>query len=390
MKDRLWNYRFASLVIINTFTSIGFYMIMTTLSKYLTEEGADIAVAGFITGLFSVTSLIIRPFCGILSDRVNKVKLLLISLILVSIGMFGYSLSAAAAPVIFFRIIHGVGFSIVSTVLIALAALYIPVTRLGEGIGYLGIGQVIASAVAPGLGIVLASLTGYRVVFLAAGGLTVVSVVLLLVLRKNLTDSEAPLKAEKKNTRPQLQNILAADVLGYTFVSGIYSFTNGVITTYLVLYADYKGIAGISMYFTVCAVFLFVSRPLSGRLVDRKGLSYAIYPALILTGTSMFLLGSAGSLVMMLLSGAVRSIGQGTTMPALQAECIRKAGRERSGVATSTYYLGGDIGQGTGPMIGGMLVGLTGYESLFYMCGMMLLSMLIVYYIIRKRENTGR
>ena len=50
----------------------------------------------------------------------------------------------------------------------------------------------------------------------------------------------------------------------------------------------------------------------------------------------------------------------------------------RSGVATSTYFLGGDIGQGIGPMVGGFLLariaGLAGYQVLFCFCGVLMLA----------------
>ena len=59
---------------------------------------------------------------------------------------------------------------------------------------------------------------------------------------------------------------------------------------------------------------------------------------------------------------------QGAAQPSLQAGCINCVGRDRSGVATSTYFLGGDIGQGIGPMAGGFVLariaGLAGYPAM--------------------------
>ena len=101
----------------------------------------------------------------------------------------------------------------------------------------------------------------------------------------------------------------------------------------------------------------------------------------------MFMLGHAEGIVIVLLSEIIRSIGQGTAMPALQTECIRTVGVEQSGVATSTYYLGGDVGQGIGPMIGGVVVGSMGYEGMFDICGILLLSMTVVFYYLEKRKR---
>ena len=100
MKEKLWTYQYTVLVLANTLNSFGFYMITTILSTYLTEVGITLSAAGVIVGMFSVTSLVIRPFCGILSDRANKIKLLLISFLLASMGTIGYSIIPRIGPIV--------------------------------------------------------------------------------------------------------------------------------------------------------------------------------------------------------------------------------------------------------------------------------------------------
>ena len=57
---------------------------------------------------------------------------------------------------------------------------------------------------------------------------------------------------------------------------------------------------------------------------------------------------------LLLIGAAVcKALGQGMAQPAFQAECIRRAGPERRGVAVSMYYLGADIGNGIAPVVGG-------------------------------------
>ena len=72
----------------------------------------------------------------------------------------------------------------------------------------------------------------------------------------------------------------------------------------------------------------------------------------------------------------LRAVGQGMAQPSLQAGYINYIGWNRSGVATSTYYLFGDVGQSVGPMLGGMaleaIAGIGGYQFLFYVCAALL------------------
>lgn len=59
-------------------------------------------------------------------------------------------------------------------------------------------------------------------------------------------------------------------------------------------------------------------------------------------------------------------------------------------MATSTYYLGGDVGQGLGPIIGGFIVGSLGYEGVFYSCIMLMVIALFVFAVRERQGKIGR
>jgi len=379
---KLWNKHYMFVLLVNALNAFSFFMIVTILSKYLVEIGISITLAGVIVGLFSITSLCVRPLSGLLSDRLNNVKLLKLSNIFMGIGLLGFALTTNVTLIFFFRILNGIGFALGGTSQIVLATKYIPKTKMGEGIGYLGLGMVISSAVAPGIGLIIAENLGMRATFLFSASLTVVA---FLVLNFFHEPKKTPSKVKKKIG---FSDIIAIKALPFTLVAGSYSFINGIIATYLVLYADALGIKGISIYFTVCAIVLFAIRPLSGKLMDKKGIRVTVLPGLILTASSMFIIGRSTTLLMILVTGVIRSIGQGAAQPSLQAGCINRVGRDKSGVATSTYYLGGDVFQGTGPMIGGAIIGslagLSGYRTLFDLCGVLMLCALVFFFLITR------
>ena len=124
--------------------------------------------------------------------------------------------------------------------------------------------------------------------------------------------------------------------------------------------------------------------------MDKKGIRMTVLPAMLLTALSMVVLARSTSFVMILLSAILRAVGQGTAQPSLQAGCINYIGRDRSGVATSTYYLFGDVGQGTGPMLGGILLeavsGIRGYQLLFYACAALLFLGFIIFEVFSRRK----
>lgn len=384
MNNKLWNKHYILILIVNTLNAFSFYMVATILAKYLVNIGTTVTMAGFIVGLFSLTSLCCRPFSGIMADRLNNVTLLKLSNILMGIGTLGFTITSQIPLLIFFRIINGVGFALSGTCQISFASRYIPKNKMGEGIGYLGLGMVLGSAVAPGIGLAIAEAFGMRITFLSSAALTVIAY-FMLCFEKDVKKEEV----EKKRIR--ISDLIAVKAIPFTLVAGSFSFVNGIIASYLVLYADEIGVKGISIYYTVCAVVLFIIRPFSGKLMDKKGIRVTVLPGLILTACAMFMLGRSRTLILILITGAIRSLGQGAAQPSLQAGCINVVGKDKSGVATSTYYLGADICQGFGPMIGGVIVGnitgITGYTTLFYICGALLLCAFLFFLFYTKKKQ---
>ena len=383
--DKLWNLPYILILAVSTFSSFSFYMVATIMSKYLVSLGATIAFAGFVVGMFSITSLVCRPFCGLMADRLNNIWLLIISNLLMSAGLIGFALSANMPSMILFRILNGVGFSINGTVQIALVVHFIPKSRLGEGIGYMGISQLIGSACAPAVGLEIAEILGMSATFIAAAGLTLLAAFILLFLRGLQPEKSGAKKAIRFN------DIIDRKALPFTLPYSTFSFTNGIINGYLVMFADEHGIGKISIYFTLYAVAVFAVRPFSGKIMDKKGLRSTVFPGMVVCAVSLYLLGMSSTLWMILATGILRALGQGAAQPSLQAGCINRVGRDRSGVATSTYFLGGDIGQGIGPMVGGFLlariVGLAGYQVLFGLCGTLMLAAMVYFYFFCKKEE---
>lgn len=380
MYEKLWNKKYICLVAVNTFSGFSFYMITTILTTYLVGVGSTVTLAGIIVGLFSVTSLIVRPFTGYISDNYNKKLLLIAGLLVTGLGIVGY-ISTENFPVLtIFRIIHGVAFALLSTAIVSLASEYIPKAHFSEGIGYLGLGQIIASAVGPGVGVSIMNRFGIKYSFLISAAFAVIGILPLLPFRYQFSRKSAKFSIK-------LGDIICREALNNSCVGGIYSFSNGVISSFIVLFALEKGIRDVSIYFTVCAVFLFAARPLTGKIVDKIPVRYIVYPGLGLSLISMVILANADSMGMIILSAVIRSTAQGAVQPVLQAECIKLAGIEKSGVATSTYYLGGDIGQGVGPMIGGAIAGALGYKAIFYFCGLLFILGMFIFYSGRRSER---
>ncbi len=360
-KKKLFTVHFNLLFIVNLITALGYSMISSLVSTYAVDIGASLGIAGAAGGIYSISALAVRPLCGAAADRFNKKTLCIISTALISLSMAGYAVSSTIPLLFLFRILHGAAFGISGTTNMALVSEYLPEERLSEGLGYFGLGQVLSLVIGPAFGIFIRDLYGYGILFLLISVSTVAAVIILLFMRYN-----PPKKIKKEKTPFKLSDVIATECLAYSLVCGMFSLGNGIVSSFLLLMGEERGISGISLFFSVNAAVLFAVRFFIGKLADRKSLTFITNAALVLTIISMVLIGWAASLPIIMVAAAFKAVGQGSGQIALQSACIKKAGIDRAGVAASTFYIGADIGQGFGPILGGQLsVWFGGYSAMF-------------------------
>lgn len=379
----LWNASFIFLILVSLITAMGFNMVYVIISKYAMGITASLTIAGVISGIFSIAALVIRPFAGMTVDNVNKKTLCIIANILIGISVVGYSFSHNVPMLFFFRILHGIAFGVSSTVNIALVTKYIPKERMGEGLGYYGLGQVVAQVISPNLGVYIEGKYGFQLLFLIVASLSFIGAALLTRLNYP-NSSKAEGKAKMKLT---LNSLVAREVIVYAAVGGMFSFGNGIVSSFLILLGQERNISKISLFFSVGAVILFILRLFIGRIVDRQGLTMVVNISLVVMAISMALIGLAPVLSVLLVASVLKSIGQGAGQISLQTECIKKVDAGRVGVATSTFYIGADIGQGVGPMIGGAISASFNYTVLYFVCAALMLLSMLVFNIYQRKTD---
>lgn len=356
-KTTLWNKDYILVVLVNICASIGFYCVQPTLPRYVTSLGVSLTIAGVISGMFSITALICRPFTGVVADRVSPKKILSVALPAEAIAGCCYGLFPSIPWLIACRLVHAIGFAFAGTVLIVYGSSFVPRERMGEGIGYLGMGNIAGTAIGPSLGLAFAGALGHKFAFIA-GGLIIGLGFLLLTFTK-----ETPRAEVKEKRSIDFTQLISVKLIPLSFLNGLFSFSNGLISSYLSMHADVQGVAGIGMYFTVLAVTMLLVRPTFGKINDRKGLVFAAVPGFIASCIGLLIIANAKSLPMFLCAAVLMAFGQGAAQPAFQTACVRSLPNEQRGIATSTYYVFADVFQGFGPMIGGSIATATSIGS---------------------------
>ncbi|MBN2041378.1 MAG: MFS transporter [Spirochaetes bacterium] len=385
--DRIWNPKFTRIAVIAVIFNISHFMMNTLIPKYVDSLGATAAIVGVVSSMFAIMSLSIRPVSGPATDYYRKNRLMSISLGLVVLSFIGYGLSDNLTLIIISRLIHGMGIGVAAPLSMAMASSTLPEDKLASGLGIFTLGQAIATAIAPSIGLALSGSIGYSATFFIVAGFIFIGFILALQLK-----SSAPPK--KSKFRIQLKRVIVPDLVIPATVAAFTTIGFASISFFIIIYGGLRGISGIGLYFTAYAIALLVSRPLSGRIADRYGVDKAIVPGLLIFGVSFLLISMAKGIYMFLIAGVISAFGYGICIPLLMAMSMQLVPRSKRGAASNTIYTGLDVGYISGPILAGFVITgiksytgneITGYEIMYMTMLLPIFTALVIYLFNMKK-----
>ena len=362
-KDSVWNPIFVSVFIANFCQQMGQQMMNTLVPKFARELGASASVVGFVASVFAIIALAMRPVSSPAIDAFSKKKLLMIAQFLVFVAFIGYGLSHSVPAMVAARVIHGIGSGVCPPLLLALASNSLPDDKLGTGIGYFSLGQAVAQAVGPSVGLSLANSIGYNKTFFIGAAVLGLAVCLSFMIKEDPNEVRPPY-------RIRLNTIICKAAVRPGVLVMCLGMAFSCIGSFLAIYAATCGIPNIGLYFTFYACTMLITRPLCGKLNDKYGFDKVLVPGIIFFALSFLTISFARTLPMFLLAGVIGAFGYGVCQPTGQSLSMRVALRHERGAAGSTNYIFMDTGALIGPNLAGMiaerLTASTGSETLAY------------------------
>ena len=98
-QNKLWTGSFIRICLVNLFIFVNFHALLPTFPFFVTYLGGDAVTIGLATALFSVASIVSRPFVGWLIDTRGRCTILVLGLVGMALIPMGYFVSAGiAAP----------------------------------------------------------------------------------------------------------------------------------------------------------------------------------------------------------------------------------------------------------------------------------------------------
>ena len=379
---KIWNPNFISLLLVNFLMYFGVFISNTILPKYANFLGATPVIVGTVTSLFSISALAIRPFSAPATDRVNKKYLFIIAILFIILANLGYYFATTIPLLMVARLIHGLGMGITSVLCMVMTCEALPEEKMTTGIGIFGASGALASAVGPSFGIYIQEHYGYQTAFLSAVLSLAVCIIGICILK-----TSKPQKNPNQTPYFAIKNIFAFEA---TIPALCILFLSIAYTTYIsfiVLYSIDIGVKGIGAFFTIYAITLLVSRPLSGRLTDKFGLAAIYLPATLFLSSSFVIVSFAKSLPVFLIAAFFTAIGFGSCQPIIQSMTVKSVSPNRRGAASSTFYVGTDLGFLIGPILAGVLVQTFGYSNMYRLEVIPVAIAVAIFYFGRKKFN---
>lgn len=380
--EKVWNRSFICVFLTSMFLNSSFWTIVPMVSSYSLELGSDLKTASFVVSLFSLTAMILRPFVGMFSDQVNRKRLIIMTTVLnVALSVL-HIFAKDVRMLALCRILVGIAFSFASVAVMAFGTVFIPESRLGEGMGWLSLGHVISQSVGPSVGIFLIEHSGYTACFLGAAGLSICALICILMVRN---EEEKKKISFRKLT---FNDIILVPVLPYAAILAFFSACSGLDNTFIALIGKERAVAGFSLFFTAYSIGMFLTRPVFGKLLDKEGLDRVIYPSLLCMALSGLMTGVAASTAALIISACFKAVGMSAGSQGIQATCVKKMGKDRAGVVSSTCFIGQDVGNVLAPIIGGIAVEKYGYKAMYWGYGaLILVAGSIIYALIQSHEK---
>ena len=390
--EKLWNANYWKVMTSNFLLFFAFYILTPLLPLYLDEQfHANKDIIGIVLSGYVIATLLIRPFSGFIVDTFNRKKVLMLCFFAFFICFAGYIGAGTLLMFAIVRTMHGIPFGATTVANSTVAIDVLPSSRRNEGIGFYGLSNNLAMAIAPSAGIYIYSATSNF------GLLFWIALILALAGFFCSTTVQLPKRATVPG-KPKLS--LDHFFLGKAWLMAInicfVGLCWGVMSNYVAIYGkEQLGITdGTGLFFMILSTGLVIAR-LFGRKRLRAGKitqSCAIGVCLSLIGYVLFASGlGAWSYY---LSALFVGLGNGQMYPAFLNMFISVARHDQRGTANSSILISWDLGMGLGILLGGFVAEYLSYQAAFWVAAAMqaagtLLFLLATrkFYLARKIHN---
>lgn len=383
-QEKLWNSNYLKVWIANFMIFFSFMLLTPLLPLYLKETfAADKQTIGMVLSGYTLLALLIRPFGGFFVDSFPRKKVLLICYGLFTIFFGGYLMAGSLLLFTLVRTLHGAPFgaSTVANSTVAIDVLH--PTRRAEGIGYYGLSNNIASAIAPALAIYILNIThNYQLLFWLAFLTSAIGLGINATLQLN------PRELIKDKPKISLDRFFLLKGWSEGLSMICLSFSYGVTATYVAIYGkETLNISGGSaVFFMLLSIGLILSRLVGSRTLRQGKITQNASVGILISLCGYLMFALLQNPIGYYGSAFIVGLGNGHMWPAYQTMFLNLAPHTQRGTANSSILISWDIGVGLGILVGGVIAEHFGYQQAFIASAFVNLVGILIFFGYAKKD----
>ena len=346
----------------------------------------DRVAVGIVAGAFAVSSLLLRPFAGRLTDRRGRRVSLLLGASVSVAAAAGHLVAFDLTTLNVMRLVLGGAEAFFFVATLAAATDLAPDHRRGEAISLASLSLYLGIAIGPLIGELVLAELGYAAVWLLTAGLYVLSVGLSWLVPETLV----------RNTEPEIEATPRKHPLihprgiepGFLALCGVWGM--GPFFAFVPLMVGDLGLGSSGPYLGAFAIVVVVLRFFGARLPDRLGASVLAGSALVATAIGLLVSGLAVGRVIpvgegLMLGTVIFGSGVAFTMPAIMAMAVVGVRPDERGAVVGTAGLFVDAAFGLSPAVLGFVATLTDYPATFLLSS--IIAALGAAYLLARRRR---
>ncbi|WP_253247194.1 MFS transporter [Weissella confusa] len=386
--SRIFNATFIQLFVIQILSMVTFYSLFVIIGPYtVATYHVSNAMAGLVTGMTIIGTMIARFSAGILTTKFSARQLTIISMAILVPVLLAYQLQGGLIYLLVVRFIQGLSVGITGTVTNTAVINVIPTERRAEGIAYFSLTTILGTAFGPFLALLITQHASYSTLFWLEFLTGLIALIASLFVKSDKVYIETKPVAKQANQRFDIRTLMEPRVLPISLTLGFVTIGYAALQADLDFFASQLHLVTFASYFfLVYAFVILLSRPLVGRLMDRKNENYVIYPSLVILAIGLLLLATMVNGWMMLLAAIFIGVGFGNFQSAVQSTTSQMIPADRLTQATATYFIAYEASLGFGPSIIGLFEPYLGYRHLFMVMVAVTVIGLVVYHLVHGRR----
>lgn len=283
------------------------------------------------------------------------------------------------------RTLHGGSFGALTVANSTMAIDVLPSSRRNEGIGYYGLSNNLAMAIAPTIGIYLYRYTHsfdllFWLALIVAGiGMAVDGTV------KREESGERRVFTFHSSLSLDRFFLLRGWLLGINMV--FFGFCFGVMSNYLAIYGkeEMSIEGGTGTWFMLCSVGLILSRLQGGKALREGRLTHNASVGMLTSLVGYILFIAYSNYIGYYASALLIGLGNGHMWPAFLNMMISVARHDQRGTANSTILVAWDIGMGLGILLGGIISEHLGYAAAFWFVALINFVGVVLYFVATRQ-----